>query len=392
MFARNASGSLTLSVFLYPMSRELGWSRTLIAGGSSIGGIISILGSPISGWAVDKVGSKWVLVMGLLILGMSTFALGIITSVQSFYVFYGLGRFLFIGPIPIAASVVVSRWFVRARGRAMGVLFLFQSAGMALVPYLSALAIQGFGWRLTWVFLGIGVWLVSLVPVLLCIVQTPEHLGLNTDAVDDVSDDTRQTAHSGGFDFTLKQAMETKALWICAVATGVMFLIQSGTNVHQVAFFIDKDIAASWAALAVSLSGVTSGLSSLLWGWLVDRFSKRWIFCSVALIMAGSVGVFPLISGPLGALGFSALFGISVGGILVIPPVVYAHYYGRQSLGVIRGVTEPCVAVGQAAGPVLSGAVYDVTGSYVWAFQGFALLALLSAIAILCAGRPRLHG
>ena len=393
MFARNASGSLTLSVFLYPMSRDLGWSRTLIAGGSSVGGIISILGSPISGWAVDHIGSKWVLVIGVLTLGISTFCLGIITNIQSFYLFYGLGRFLFIGPIPIAASVVVSRWFVTVRGRAMGVLFLCQSAGMALIPYLAALTIQGVGWRSTWIFLGIGVWAVALLPVLLCIVQTPEHVGLHPDpSGSTVESDTSKTVFSADGDFTLKQAMGTKALWICAVTTGLMFLIQSGTNVHQVAYFIDKDISASWAALAVSVSGVTAGLSSVLWGWLIDRFSQRWIFCSVALIMAGSVGVFPLISGPLGALGVSALFGISVGGILVIPPVVYAHYYGRQSLGVIRGVTEPCVAIGQAAGPVLSGAVYDVTGSYGWAFQGFALLALLSAIAILCAGRPRLNG
>ena len=76
MFSRNAAGSLTLSVFLYPMARELGWSRTLIAGGSSIGGLISIFGSPISGWAVDRIGSKWVLVIGILILGASTFCLG----------------------------------------------------------------------------------------------------------------------------------------------------------------------------------------------------------------------------------------------------------------------------------------------------------------------------
>ena len=151
MFARNASGSLTLSVFLYPMSRDLGWSRTLIAGGSSVGGIISILGSPISGWAVDHIGSKWVLVIGVLTLGISTFCLGSITNIQSFYLFYGLGRFLFIGPIPIAASVVVSRWFVTVRGRAMGVLFLCQSAGMALIPYLAALTIQGVGWRSTWI-------------------------------------------------------------------------------------------------------------------------------------------------------------------------------------------------------------------------------------------------
>ena len=396
MFARNAAGSLTLSVFLYPMARELGWSRTLIAGGSSIGGLISIFGSPISGWAVDRIGSKWVLVIGILILGASTFCLGIVTNIQSFYLFYGIARFLFIGPIPIAASVVVSRWFIRVRGRAMGVLFLCQSSGMALIPYLSALSIQGVGWRETWMFVGIGVWLIALFPVLLFIVQTPENIGLNPDASEDSTEDSSQdemslSSYTGEIDWTLREAIGTIPLWIFAITTGLMFLIQSGTNVHQVAYFIDKDISASWAALAVSLSGVTAGLSSVLWGWLIDRFPSRWVFCSVALVMAGSIGVFPFIAGSLGALSFSALFGISVGGILVVPPVLYAQHYGRRSLGVIRGVTEPCVAIGQAAGPVLSGGVYDLTGSYVWAFQSFALLAFISAILILCAGNRRVR-
>lgn len=387
MLARNAAGSLTLSVFFYPMSRDLGWSRTVMAGGSSIGGLLSILGSPISGWASDRIGCKWVMVCGVFVLGVSTFCLGLVRNIHTFYVVYGLGRLIFIGPIPIAASVVVSRWFIKRRGRATGLLFLFQSIGMAVLPYVAALFIQTNGWRETWMLMGVLVWSVALLPVIFFIIQTPEDVMLKPDNT--TESEAIQSDESSELDipdWTLQQAVRTKSLWLFAISTGIMFLIQSGTNVHQAAYFMDQQLSITAAALAVSITGVTAGVSSVLWGWLVERFRCRLIFVSVAITMCVSVGLFPLIHGSQQAIVYSAIFGLSVGGILVVPPVVYADYYGRTSLGIIRGVTEPFIAIGQAIGPILSGYIFDVTDSYNFAFRLFALMALLSSVLIFVSG------
>ena len=88
------------------------------------------------------------------------------------------------------------------------------------------------------------------------------------------------------------------------------------------------------------------------------------------------------------ALGYSALFGLGLGGMLAVPPVAYADYFGRRSLGTIRGVTEPFASLGQAIGALVSGAIFDLTGRYYMAFIVFAVLGALTAVITLMAKPP----
>ena len=155
MFVRNAVGSLTLAVFVYPISLDLGWSRTLIGGAASLGGILSIAGSPPVGWAVDKFGSRIVLTLGVIVLGVSTLSLTWATIPLVFYLSYAIGRVIFTGPIPIAASVVVARWFIKKRGRATGMLSFCHTGGMILFPAVASLVIHLQNWQVAWFVLGI---------------------------------------------------------------------------------------------------------------------------------------------------------------------------------------------------------------------------------------------
>ena len=130
MFVRNAAASLTLAVFIFPISHDLGWSRTLIAGAASFGGLVAAVISPVIGWASDKYGVRLILTVSILVLGLSTFSLAWAIVPIGFYLAFGMGRVLFSSSIQIGSSVVVSRWFVTRRGRATGVLFLSHSMGM----------------------------------------------------------------------------------------------------------------------------------------------------------------------------------------------------------------------------------------------------------------------
>ena len=183
IFVRNAAASLTIAVFVYPLSDELGWSRTMIAGASSLGGLAATFTSPIIGWLVDRFGARMVLTASVLILGFSTISLAWATSTISifgaaipwaFYLAYGMGRVIFSSPIQIGASVVVSRWFVRMRGRVNGILSLTHSVGMVLFPLIASLVIAQSGWRDAWFVLGVMVWVIALLPVSLLIAQTPK--------------------------------------------------------------------------------------------------------------------------------------------------------------------------------------------------------------------------
>ena len=127
MVVRNAAASLTLAVFIFPMSEDLGWSRTLIAGAASVGGLVATVASPVVGWALDRYGARVILTGSVLIMGLSTVSLAWATVPIAFYLAYGTGRVIFSSPMNIGSSVVVSRWFVRRRGRATGILFLSHS-------------------------------------------------------------------------------------------------------------------------------------------------------------------------------------------------------------------------------------------------------------------------
>jgi len=230
------------------------------------------------------------------------------------------------------------------------------------------------------------VWVLALGPVSMLVRQSPESVGLLPDGDLPTEQESGTPAESPAEEqnWTLKEAMRTPTLWLLALATGSLYLLQSGTNIHQGAYFLDQGLGVGVSAATLSMNAVFTGVGSLFWGWLVDKAPVRYTYAGVALMMAVALILFPIADTVVEALTVAAIFGMSVGGILVVPVVAYANYFGRQSLSAIRGVTEPLVSLGQAIGAVFSGIVYDVTGSYKDAFLilgilGFATIGMLLA-------------
>ena len=391
MIVRNASASLTLAVFIYPMSQDLDWSRTMIAGAASLGGLVSTVASPLVGWALDRYGARVILTFSVLVLGLSTISLAWATVPIAFYLAYGTGRVMFSSPMNIGSSVVVSRWFVRRRGRATGILFFSHSAGMITFPLIAGLIIKYRGWEDAWIVLGVLVWALALGPVSMLVRQSPESVGLLPDGDPPERSDgsTQAGASPEEPSWTLREAMHTPTLWLLAIATGSLFLLQSGTNIHQGAYFLDQGLGVSVSAASLSMNAVFTGAGSLFWGWLVDRVPVRYTYAGVALMMAVALMLFPMADTTFEALAVASLFGAAVGGILVVPVVAYANYFGRRSLSAIRGVTEPFVALGQAIGAVFSGIIYDLTGSYKDAFIVLSILGFATIAMLLMTRAPR---
>ncbi|PKB75664.1 MAG: hypothetical protein BZY85_08050 [SAR202 cluster bacterium MP-SAtl-SRR3965592-G1] len=394
MVVRNATASLTLAVFIFPMSEDLGWSRTLIAGAASLGGLVATVASPLVGWALDRYGARTILTVSVLILGLSTVSLAWATVPIAFYLAYGLGRVIFASPLNIGPSVVVSRWFVRRRGRATGILFLSHSLGMITFPLIAGLVIKYRGWEDAWAVLGVLVWILALGPVSMLVRQSPESVGLLPDGDPPQQTDEGKEAAAAVEEpnWTLREAARTPTLWLLAMATGSLFLLQSGTNIHQGAYFLDQGLGVGISAASLSLNAVFTGVGSIFWGWLVDRVPVRFTYAGVALMMAVALVLFPMADTTAEALVVASIFGTAVGGILVVPVVAYANYFGRRSLSAIRGVTEPFVSLGQAIGALFSGIIYDVTGSYKDAFLILAILGLATIAMLLATREPRRVG
>ena len=185
--------------------------------------------------------------------------------------------------------------------------------------------------------------------------------------------------------------MRTSALWMFAAATGITFLVQAGVNTHLAAYLRDQGLNAAFAGVGISLNAAFLGLGSIFWGWMNERFPPRYVTAGVALSVGGGSALFIIADSTPEILVYSVLFGFGVGGLLPVPPVAYADYYGRRSLGAIRGVTEPLTSFGQAIGAVLSGVIFDLTGSYQLAFVAFAVMGGLATVLVLFARPPRRH-
>jgi len=154
------------------------------------------------------------------------------------------------------------------------------------------------------------------------------------------------------------------------------------------AYFRDQGLGTAIAATAISLNAIFTGIGALAWGWAVERVPVRYVFAGVALSMMAAAAMLVLADTPGTGLASASLFGISVGGILVLPPVAYANYFGRANLGAIRGATEPLITLGQAAGAVLSGAIFESSGTYRLAFLIFVALAAITMVGLLWATPP----
>lgn len=397
VFARMAPAITTLTVFIYPMSQELGWSRTLIAGAVTAGALASMALSPAVGWAVDRFGARPVLTAGVLVIGASMTSLAWATMPVTFYLAYAAGRVVFHTAAPLGAGTVTARWFVRRRGRAIGAIYLCGAVGGVVFTMLAALVIDRYGVAAAWIALGIVCLAVALPPNLLLVAERPESLGLRPDGGLRPNGDLRPPRGDGetpggrgrdGDSWPVRDALRTASFWILALMGFATFFVHAGVNVHIAAYLRDQGLSLTSAAAVVTASWVVSAAGSVGWGWLMERLPARRLYSALLALLSAAVLLLLLAGGPAGAFAAAALIGLVAAGGNVIPSVVYADYYGRASLGAIRGLGETGVLIGQSTGPLLAGLVFDLRGSYTPIFLAFAAIAAAGSLLVLNARRP----
>ena len=392
MFVRNAAATLTIAVFVYPMSEDLGWSRTLIVGASSLAGILSVFISPLSGYLIQKYGSKKILFSSVLLLGLTTLLISRTFSPITFYILFAIGRIIFSSPIQIGASTVVTKWFVNNRGKATGILGLLHSLGMGLFPLFAQLIMDLDGnnldsWRLSWLWIGVSVWIISFPLVFFTMIDDPKKLNIKEGKY--LSQNTQKTSDRNESSISLKGAFNSKAFWLLSIVGFLTYFIHTGVNIHQAAYLIDKGLNPLIAASALTIMALGTGFGSVITGWATDKFSSKTVYFFGSLWLGISAILFLFVSSVLSAYIVAFLFGMALGGLLVIPPVLLADIFGKDNIGAIRGYTEPFVSAGQAIGGISAGLIYELSGSYQMTFPLFGILALVASILIIISPKVR---
>jgi cyanate permease len=188
--------------------------------------------------------------------------------------------------------------------------------------------------------------------------------------------------------YSRSEALRTPAFWLLALFTFLVFPVQAGISLHQAPLLIERGLDPTVAATAVSTFALLSAVAGFAYGFWPRRVPLRFALALVGLTLAASCVLMASVESAPFAYGAAALFGLGIGGLLTMLPIAWADYFGRTSYGAIRGVALTVQVVGQALGPVLSGALRDWTGSYSASLATFAVLALLGGVVALLAGPP----
>ena len=357
-----------------------------------IGSLAAAVLSPGMGWVVDRFGGRWVMAGAGLAMSIALVALSGLQSLWQLYLFYAIGRGLSMSAVSNAGFVVVSNWFIRRRPTVIGYVSVAQRLGMAALPLFAATVISTTGnWRSGWLALAAVAIVFGIVPPALLIRRRPEDIGLSPDGDPaPVKVDGDSAANFDAEDFTLREAVATRAYWFMGIAVGLMMFTGGSINFHQVPYLVDQGLDLRAAAFVITVFSVVGALGGLLGGFLASRVSAR----RTMIFSLGGMAVGPLLllqADTMGtALIYAVLYGLFFGSGVAMNQAIYADYFGRTSLGLIRGSFQPVQMVLNAAGPFLTGVWVDRAGSYDLPFVVFSGCLLAATALLMLAPHPRL--
>jgi len=381
------------STFVKPVAEELAWSMAVVSGGFSVYRLEAGIAAPIVGYLLDRIGPQKLVFAGGLITGGGFIYLSYVNTILPFYaaiIVISLGWSAFSG-IAIG-SPLVGKWFVKKRGRALGIYATARGISGLLVP-LVAYMIVHYGWRSALFILGPLTWLIVL-PLSFFLKGSPEQCGLlpdgelSTPNSHDVCQRIKVANTKREVNFSLRKSMGTSAFWILTICLFTYQVTQASVFVHLIPYLVDIGINPTSAASAVSFIALTSMVGRYGFGWLSDRFNTKWLLVILFIIQPISLFFLLRVQHFMDIIPFVLFYSTAYGGTMVVKAILIGDYYGRKNYGTIFGFIQGLSTFGGVIGPLIGGFVYDINGSYHLAFISFAIMMGFTTILVLFLKRP----
>jgi MFS family permease len=379
------------SLFFPPIISEFGWDRGVTAGAFSFGFVVSGVVSPLIGRLMDRAGPRAVMELGVALMA-GGMLLAPLTS-RPWHLYVTIGVMVGAGSVCLGysgQSLFLPNWFIRKRGFAIGIAFAGVGIGsVTLLPWMQQI-IEQTGWRAACTTMGLLI-LIVLAPINLFLRKRPEDLGLQPDGDAAPSASATKPVSNivdpvwAGTDWTLRSALGTARFWWIALGYFCGLYIWYAVQVHQTKFLLDIGFSpnvAVWALGVVSLLGIPG---QILLGHVSDRIGREWVWvascagfaiCFAALIALKyqpSLWFVYVMVFTQGALGY--------GLTSIMGAVVFEIFQGKHQ-GSIFGTIMLAALAGGAAGPWVTGVLYDLTGNYTLAFAIAVAVSGLSALSI----------
>lgn len=387
--------------FFNPITQHFGWPRTVTAGAFSLQRLEGGFVSPIAGLLVDRVGTRSMAVAGVLLIGGGLVVLSQIQEAWHYYLGFiviSLGMSATFASFPAA----VVHWFVRMRGRALGVMSSGPIPSGLFVP-LVVLLIEVVGWRNALLLLGLAFVAIGL-PAATFIRHHPQTYGYRPDG-DPVEDDPGttgqlqaaastpgpqdRTRHGAASGLSIRQAVTSPAFWLLALIFGVHQMGPGALFVVQIPYFESIGFSSQAAASTLGVFTVLSGIGRLGAGYLMDKWDRKKIVAG--LMASNAVGLLVLvnITDYWMVFPFALFFGIAFGGMIPGRSILISEYFGIRNFASVQGIINSVDVVFGIATPFIVGLSFDLAGSYQPAFLGIAILIALSTPLPLLLRKPR---
>lgn len=350
------------------MTKEFGWSRSVVTSGNALGKLlVAPLFGFLAGWMIDTYGPRKLMLTGALFAGTALVGLSLSSSLGMFYLFYifnALG-YVFGGPLP--CQVLISRWFDKNRGKAMGIAYLGIGTGGAVVPLISAALEKNLGWHNALATLGILVVLIAL-PMAFFIREPAKG---NADQVEQVAA------------VPISSILRNPNFYLLAFGSMCSIGAVGSIVQHLKLYLRDIDYSQTNAAQVASILMFSSLAGRVLMGFLADLINRKYVMILIYLIVACTIPLLLLPDFPGRVYLFAIIFGVGLGGDYMIIPLMAADLFGIRALGRTMGIILVADGIAESLFPMLVGHLYDISAKgYTIGFTFLIGLALLGAVIV----------
>ena len=369
----------SFGVFLKPLVHEFHASRAAISFAFMLHNVVGALLLPAMGRLIDRVGPRRVILALTTMFGLALLsALWIGGGIWQLYVFYtALGVTLSAGPGPVPYGVVISHWFNRRRGLALGLVGLGIGIGAIAIPLLSQRLIVELGWRMAYAVFGGAMLVISLPLVARFLRNDPSECGLLADGADIAAE-----ARASNEGLSWAQIWRSADFWLMIVVFTLTSASMHAGVLHMPALLTDRGLTPGRAAMASGMIGISVVLGRVGSGYLLDRFFAP----RVAMLFYGAcaVGLAILWSGHLRGIAMLAAFlvGLGMGSEVELMAYLVSRYFGLRSFATAYGYAFAAFMVAGAMGTLLMGAGFDHFHTYTVPLGCFCVATLCAVVLL----------
>jgi MFS family permease len=372
---------LTFGVFFKALTQDFHADRAAVSLGFTLHNLIGAVCIPLIGRLIDRVGARRVILTCTAVFGLILLSSEILKSrIGYLYMFYAALGIVGGGTSPVPYGVIVSRWFDRSRGLALGLMAFGAGLGGIFLPMLAHRLIAMFTWRIAYASFGCAALVLSLPIVGIFLVESPTQKGLFADAAVPTQRSEYNGKENNGL--TWNETWHEPKFWLLICALFLVGASLFGCVIHLPVLLTDRGMSAQGAAAASSLVGFALLISRIGAGCLLDRFFAP----HLAMLFFGcaALGIILLAAAGTGKIAMLAAFllGLGMGADVDIMVYLISRYFGLRALGTTFGYAFGSYALAGACGVWLMGAAFDFTHSYA-AFLGGFFIAVLLAVTLI---------